>query len=54
MEELIRAAGRAPRQRTTLYGAPSPAQVARSFGAAALAPVASVPAARRGAAAVGL
>ena len=36
MEALIRAAGRIPRQRTTLYGDPSPAQVARSFGAAPL------------------
>jgi FO synthase len=36
MEELIRAAGREPRQRTTLYGAPAPEQVARSFGAAPL------------------
>ncbi len=37
MEELIRSAGRIPRQRTTLYGDPPPAQVARSFGAAPLA-----------------
>jgi FO synthase len=37
MEALIRAAGRVPRQRTTLYGEPPPAQVARSFGAEALA-----------------
>jgi FO synthase len=37
MEELIRAAGRVPRQRTTLYGEPPPAQVARSFGAEPLA-----------------
>ncbi|GBF97862.1 hypothetical protein Rsub_11212 [Raphidocelis subcapitata] len=42
MEALIRAAGRAPRQRTTLYGAPPPGQVARSFGAAPLAPAAAV------------
>jgi len=33
MEALIRSAGRLPRQRTTLYGDPPPAQVARSFGA---------------------
>jgi FO synthase len=37
MEELIRAAGRVPRQRTTLYGSPPAEQVARSFGAAPLA-----------------
>jgi FO synthase len=36
MEGLIRAAGRTPRQRTTLYGSPPPEQVARSFGAASL------------------
>jgi FO synthase len=33
MEELIRAAGRVPRQRTTLYGSPAPEQTARSFAA---------------------
>ncbi len=37
MEELIRAAGRVPRQRTTLYGEPDPERVAASFGAAPLA-----------------
>ena len=37
MESLIRSAGRVPRQRTTIYGAPSEEQVARSFGAAPLA-----------------
>jgi FO synthase len=37
MEEVIRAAGRTPRQRTTLYGEPPAAQVARSFGAPPLA-----------------
>jgi FO synthase len=37
MEELIRSAGRTPRQRTTTYGEPSPEQVRRSFGAAPLA-----------------
>ncbi len=36
MEELIRAAGREPRQRTTLYGSPPAEHVARSFGAAPL------------------
>jgi FO synthase len=36
MEELIRSAGRLPRQRTTLYGHPSPERVAASFGAAPL------------------
>jgi FO synthase len=38
MEALIRAAGRVPRQRTTLYGEPPTEQVARSFGTAPLAP----------------
>jgi FO synthase len=37
MEELIRSAGRAPRQRTTLYGEPPPERVRASFGAAPLA-----------------
>ena len=37
MEELIRAAGRVPKQRTTLYGEPDPERVATSFGAAPLA-----------------
>ncbi len=38
MEETIRAVGREPRQRTTLYGTPPADQVARSFGAAPLEP----------------
>ena len=33
MEETIRAIGREPRQRTTLYGTPAAAQVERSYGA---------------------
>jgi FO synthase len=37
MEELIRSAGRVPRQRTTLYGDAPAEQVARSFAAAPLA-----------------
>lgn len=37
MEETIRAAGRTPRQRTTLYGTPPVERVAASFGAAPLA-----------------
>jgi len=37
MEELIRSAGRVPRQRTTLYGEPPEERVRASFGAAALA-----------------
>ena len=37
MEALIRAAGRVPRQRTTLYDDAPPEQRARSFGAAPLA-----------------
>ncbi|KAG2454223.1 hypothetical protein HYH02_001257 [Chlamydomonas schloesseri] len=39
MERIIRAAGRSPRQRTTLYGVPPPDQTARSFEAAELAPL---------------
>ncbi len=37
MEELIRSAGRIPRQRTTTYGTPPHEQVQRSFGAPPLA-----------------
>jgi FO synthase len=37
MEAMIRAVGRTPRQRTTLYGTPDPERVAASFGAAPLA-----------------
>jgi FO synthase len=37
MEELIRSAGRVPRQRTTLYGMPSEERVRASFGAPPLA-----------------
>ncbi len=37
MEAAIRAAGRSPRPRTTLYGTPDPERVAASFGAAPLA-----------------
>jgi len=37
MEEAIRAAGRVPRQRTTLYGVPAADRVAASFGAPPLA-----------------
>ncbi len=37
MEAMIRAAGRIPRQRTTLYGTPDPDRVDASFGAAPLA-----------------
>ena len=43
MEALIRGAGRTPRQRSTTYGEPSAAQVARSFRAADLRPVARTP-----------
>jgi FO synthase len=46
MEALIQAAGRTPRQRTTLYGTPPASQVACSYGAAALAPVVQTPAGR--------
>jgi FO synthase len=37
MEKVIRALGRAPRQRTTLYGAPPAERVTASFGAPPLA-----------------
>jgi FO synthase len=37
LEQAIRAAGRAPRQRTTLYGMPEAERVDASFGAAPLA-----------------
>jgi FO synthase len=37
MEELIRSAGRVPRQRTTLYGVPPAERVRASFGAPPLA-----------------
>jgi FO synthase len=37
MEDLIRSAGRVPRQRTTTYGTPPELQVLRSFGADPLA-----------------
>src|SRR5205085_5109211 len=37
MEELIRSAGRVPRQRTTLYGEPRAERVRASFGAPPLA-----------------
>jgi FO synthase len=46
MEELIRSAGRTPRQRTTLYGTPPRERVERSFGAAALAEPVNPPAAK--------
>jgi FO synthase len=36
MEAVIRATGRRPRQRTTLYGTPAPERTERSFGAPAL------------------
>ena len=43
MEALICAAGRTPRQRSTAYGGPAAAQVARSFQAADLRPVVQTP-----------
>lgn len=39
MEELILAAGRNPRQRTTLYGSPAAEQQIKSYNAAPLAPI---------------
>jgi FO synthase len=50
MEALIRAAGRVPAQRTTLYGTPPPAQSLRSYDADPLEPpVESAPARNRSA-----
>jgi FO synthase len=43
MEELIRSAGRTPRQRTTVYGDAPSRQVRRSFGAAPLAETVAPP-----------
>ncbi len=43
MEETIRAIGREPRQRTTLYGVPPAGQVERSFGASPLSPPVNPP-----------
>jgi FO synthase len=43
MEELIRSAGRVPRQRTTLYGEPPAERVRASFGAPPLAPPLDAP-----------
>jgi FO synthase len=43
MEELIRRAGRRPRQRTTLYGPVSEERLAASFGAAPLRPAINAP-----------
>ena len=43
MDETIRALGRAPRRRTTLYGEPPAAQVERSYGAAPLSPPVNPP-----------
>jgi FO synthase len=43
MEEMIRATGRMPRQRTTLYRAADPERARRSFDAPPLAPVVQTP-----------
>jgi len=43
MDALIRACGRVPRQRTTLYGDADPAQRARSYAAPPLEPVVATP-----------
>jgi FO synthase len=43
MDEVIRRAGRVPVQRTTLYGRPPAELVARSYGAAPLAPTPAPP-----------
>ena len=47
MEHLIRAAGRMPRQRTTLYGEPPAERVAASFTAAPLLRIVNTPPPRR-------
>jgi FO synthase len=46
MEEMIRASGRTPRQRTTTYGEAPADQIRKSFGADDLAEVVNTPAAR--------
>jgi FO synthase len=46
MDALIRAVGREPVQRTTLYGTPPAAQSSRSYCAAPLAELVQVPPAR--------
>lgn len=46
LEALIRAAGRSPAQRTTLYGEPDPAQVAKSKSADALVEIINTPASK--------
>ena len=43
MEALVRGAGRVPRQRSTTYGEPAEAQVARSFQAVELSPIVQTP-----------
>ena len=43
MDETIRAVGRMPRRRTTLYGEPPAGQVARSYGAPPLSPPVNPP-----------
>jgi FO synthase len=48
MEELIRSAGRVPRQRTTLYGEVSEERRAASFGALPLAETVNPPVADAG------
>ncbi len=48
MEEVIRSAGRQPRQRTTTYGVPPADQVRRSFGARALEAPSNPPAREAG------
>ncbi|HYE50716.1 MAG TPA: 5-amino-6-(D-ribitylamino)uracil--L-tyrosine 4-hydroxyphenyl transferase CofH [Azospirillaceae bacterium] len=50
MEALIRAAGRVPAQRTTLYGPVAEAQRARGFSAPPLAPIVQTPPKKRAAA----
>jgi FO synthase len=47
MERFIRAMGRVPRQRTTLYEDRPPEQVQRSFHAAPLAPIVLTPPKRK-------
>ena len=43
MDQVITRAGRTPSQRSTLYGAPDPAQRDRSYGASSLAEVVNTP-----------
>jgi FO synthase len=46
LEGIIRAAGRPPRQRTTLYGEPPVERIEASYGAPPVVPIVNTPARR--------